>query len=516
VQGSFVDAYRRHGLRAVLRQHCPERVGGLDAALGRLPERASPTTWIAIWNGCLKDIGWLGRSAFSAVAPVWDRALSRFAELTPVSGSLSLASALDEFGAMVRSQRLWRPPTRRGVHLLRRLNRIGPGYSAAWVAGFSDQAWPEPPEPNPLVPWSVRVAHGMPGASPKVLLEQARAEFERLRTRVAELVLSCPARLDEQLQAPNPIFADWETAASAADTLGTTGRHDARRWETCIDPAPALGARRIRGGARTLDLQSVCPVRAFCEMRLGGRELEPVPHGIEPWMRGLLIHRVLERWYEPRQVGSTARQPADPSRLSEALDEAFAEFGATGPGSWQRQLHAERQRLERILARFIEQEGARPEFEVVGVEQRSTIVIADHELSCRIDRIDRDGGGRQILIDYKTGSQLRTGWFDRRLSDAQLPLYAQQTDRPVAAVAAVLLGDSRIDYRAAGCITDVVPGKTMLFDESGWAAQLGTWRRQLSELITEFAAGDVRFQPSDAALADGAYAAVTRLRERMR
>jgi hypothetical protein len=58
-----------------------------------------------------------------------------------------------------------------------------------------------------------------------------------------------------------------------------------------------------------------------------------------------------------------------------------------------------------------------------------------------------------------------------------------------------------------------LPGRQQSFEPEAWAAQVERWRTQLEELVTELAAGDVRIRLTSADLADGPYAALTRIRE---
>ena len=70
------------------------------------------------------------------------------------------------------------------------------------------------------------------------------------------------------------------------------------------------------------------------------------------------------------------------------------------------------------------QELLRPKFEVKHVEKKEAIIIKNLILNLRIDRIDTTPEGKNILIDYKTGSINSSSWFNYRIQDPQLPLYA--------------------------------------------------------------------------------------------
>jgi hypothetical protein len=77
----------------------------------------------------------------------------------------------------------------------------------------------------------------------------------------------------------------------------------------------------------------------------------------------------------------------------------------------------------------------------------------------------------------------------------------------------VALNDQGVCYRGTGSAAAALPGRQQAFEVAAWTAQLDRWRAQLEELVAEFDAGDVRIRLAAADLADGPYAALTRIRE---
>ena len=506
----FVASYGRYGLRAELLRRLPDTARRLDEVLARLPRRATPTGWAGIWQVCLRTLGWLGESAALGAAErdAWDRAFAGFAALTPVVGSLDLSAALGELERVLGAESIHAPQAASGVHLVSRIGQIGPGFSGAWISRFTDQSWPEPVPHNPLVPWPVQAAHAMPGASPAATLEASRAELARLFRRVPEAVFSCPERIADQPQVPNPWLRGWQRAPAgpSARTSGETrARIGARARETLPDPAPPFAGERIPGGPRTLDRQSACPAVAFCTARLGAEPLEAPARGLDARLRGLLLHRALEIAFDPHGSGDVRR------RLEPAVARALAELAPPGGAAWQAQLGAEKARALRLVTGLLELESGRAPFSVAAVERRTEIAIGGRRIRCRIDRIDRLAAGGELVIDYKTGSGAVRGWFDARLGDCQLPLYAQHREG-IAGIAAIRLGDDGVECDGAGRLDGALPGRVRVFGADEWNAQLARWREQLERLVDEFVRGDVRVRADGAALADadGAFAALTR------
>jgi probable DNA repair protein len=510
-QHGFLYAYRSLGLRAEIQGRLPDAAARLDAVLDRLPRRATLSHWVEIWQAALTTLGWRGMTDGLAepLADVWDRTLAGVAALTPLTPALDLPAALDELDRVITGQTVRQPPGLRGVHLLQRVAAIGPGFAGAWVTGMTEQGWPELPRPNPLVPWSLQLAHGMPAARPGAALATAMLELERLRRRVHELVLSCPVRVLDQPQVPHPRFGVWSATATgptptASRPTFVASRIGARARETASDPVPALRGRHIPGGARTLELQASCPLRAFGEARLGARALEPAQRGIDGRLRGVLLHRTLELLHRP------GMRPAADAALDDAVAAAAAELLRPGDACWQAQTGAERRRVRRLITDWLELETQRTAFETIAVERRTEIDIDGWTLGGRIDRIDRVAGGAELLLDYKTGSNPRHGWHDDRLADCQLPLYAQLAGPEVGAIVVAVLNDEGVRYRALGPLASGFPGKHEVLDARDWQARQARWREQLRQLITEFAAGDTRISGTGSDLERTLWAALAR------
>jgi exodeoxyribonuclease-5 len=331
----------------------------------------------------------------------------------------------------------------------------------------------------------------MPGANPSAALAATRDELDRLHKRVPEAVFSCPRRTSDRPLIPSPLIGGWAPATGSPAKFAASAaakRIGARTWHKRIDPAPPLHDDAIPGGTRTLDLQAISPAKAFCVARLRAEPLELPSRGIEPRLKGLLIHRALELLLEPGAEGEFE------SRLDAALTTAFRDLIPPGGSVWDAQVGAERIRIEQLLTQFSTIEASRDPFQTVAVEQRTAIGFDAYRLRCRIDRIDRidrlaDGG--EILIDYKTGRSIGAKWFDERLSECQLPIYAQAVPQ-VAGIAAIRLMGNAVEYRGAGRTGLSLPGKVQTFDDRDWESQLVRWRDQLKTLLEEFAAGDVR------------------------
>jgi probable DNA repair protein len=509
----FVGAYRETSLRDLVRRFAPLAGAALDAALEETAgiERATPSGWARAWQRSLTRLAWDGAHD-AATLQTWQVALDEFVRLTPIVGELAPADAVAKL-ERVLERSVSTPMPLRGIHLLADVDDVGPGYDAAWITGFTDAAWPEPARANPLLPRALQRAHGMPWSTPQDARARCARRLERLAGRVATLIASWPARVYDYETEPSPAIRDWEELR-LKESPARAFTSAAPQRETISDPAPPFEATELRGGVGVLRREARCPLRAFCQDRLGARPLERVGLGLSGRLRGIATHRALERLLEdlPEQAELRAKTAAVGAVVERALGEVF--------GDARRPLRAlfaiEAQRLAATLSSLLELDLRRGGFRVADIEEQRELTIAGRTLRVRIDRVDRLTDGSIAIIDYKTGERSTSAeWFRPRLRDVQVPLYAAHSAVPVgaAAIARVRAGQAAYSgYWTAGSFP-ARPSK--LPGDRDWSAQLAAWRMQIEQLVREFAAGDTRLFLDDLDDAQGAYAPLTRVQEQL-
>ncbi|MFI5321814.1 MAG: PD-(D/E)XK nuclease family protein, partial [Myxococcota bacterium] len=283
--------------------------------------------------------------------------------------------------------------------------------------------------------------------------------------------------------------------------------------ETVADDAPPFAGARVPGGTGTLGRQARCPLRAFCQDRLGARALEPLGFGVPARLRGIAAHRAAEALLGdlPAQTDLTNKTDAVAHSVERAVAKLFGR--ARAPLAALYELEAEQ--LMRVLAALLRAEALRAPFRVRAVEQRATVTVGALTFDVRIDRIDELADGTLAIVDYKTSERATSGdWFGPRLRDAQVPLYASQSTETVRAAVVARLTPAEARY--FGFWYDgAFPGRAAKGAHPDAAAQLALWRTQLAELAAELAAGDTRFFVADYEDAEGAYAPLTRVHEQL-
>jgi RecB family exonuclease len=512
-QLKFRAAYRC-GVRELLAERAPGSARTLTAALAAISgvPLATPSRWAHLAARFLGELGWQAPRT-GIVLTGWQSALDELAKLTPIVGEISLESALTELGRILQRTA---PPVLplHGVHVLDHVEDVGPGYDGVWVTGFTDNVWPEPPRGNPLLPLGLQRSRGMPYSSPRdAQLRSARA-LDRLVRRSRELVVSWPARVYDYETEPSPAIRDWQPltaetlgALTAAPAVPTAAR------ETLDDRAPPLAGTLVAGGAGALGRQARCPLRAFCQDRLGARALEPLGFGVPARLRGIAAHRAAEALFEdlPAHTALATKTASIPASIERALRRLFGSARAELAPLYD----LEAEQLERMLAALLREEARRAPFRVRAVEQRASTTVGPLTFDVRIDRVDELSDGTLAIIDYKTSPRATSAdWFGTRLRDAQVPLYASRSPETVRAAVVIRLSSADVRYLGFWP-SDSFPGRASKAADLDPAAQLMRWRAQLAELASELAAGDTRIFLDDYEDATGAYAPLTRVREQL-
>ena len=512
-QLTFTTAYKDCGLATTLEQRTPASAALLRRAfaVAGAPARATPSRWAHLWTRYLSELGWLTPPAGPRLLS-WQASLDELARLTPVLGEVSIDAALVELERILSNPAL-APLPLRGVHVLGRIDQVGPGYSAVWATGFTDAYWPEAPMGNPLLPRSSQRAHGMPRATPQDARDRSARNLERLARRVPELIVSWPARVYDYETEPSPAVRDWPPAAEEVAVLLMPAPHPTRLRTSVPDSAPPFRGTELPGGSGMLNRQARSPLFAFCRDRLRARELEPLGFGLSSRLRGIVVHRALEALLQnqPTQAELVATSLEQVARAAErTLRSVF--------GSAQRPLRAlfeiELDQLRAVLAAWLDSERSRAPFTVLAVEQKGAVQLGRWTLSVRVDRLDRLNDGGVAIVDFKTGDRATSAdWFGPRLRDAQVPLYAIQTAEPLGAAVVARVRPSGTSYSGVWPDGAFAGRATRL--AAGWPQQLEDWRAQLERLAQEFAAGDVRMFAAESESVGGAYAPLTRIAEQL-
>jgi RecB family exonuclease len=327
-------------------------------------------------------------------------------------------------------------------------------------------------------------AHG-PAADAPALLAQVGVEGE-LTWKLVERI-DAARRAEAASRAPGPL-----TNPAALESLAAV---------------PAYGGT-------TLEEFDLCSYRWFAGHELDPQLLDPLP---DPITQGGLMHEALDRLYRERPGGDPLPRPGTLTAWTARGRELVATIVA------ERELGdhpAERaivRRVERLLERFLAEEAER---ETGGFEpwllearfgehpdaERPVLDLGGWGLHGAVDRVDRDGAGRAVVLDYKLASQVTPREKFEERAKLQLPLYLLAVAEhwgaePVAALYHPLRGTSSRRPRGvvSAAVAEEVGGYGLysndVVEPEELEELLDDSRRRASEIVARMRDGDIRRDP---------------------
>ncbi len=204
------------------------------------------------------------------------------------------------------------------------------------------------------------------------------------------------------------------------------------------DHFTATFGRDYPWSASRLEAYRTCPFFFFVGKVLALEPREEPAEGIDAMQRGTLYHDVMERVYRAVEDPVDLEQllAALPDAAAAVLDEAPERLGFRATAWWAETRREMEEDVRRSLEALHEEE-LREDFVPIryeaafGLGAKPALVVSDPGKDDRfvlrglIDRVDRDGGGRVRIIDYKTAGPWQYGSGTLRGGEKiQLPLYA--------------------------------------------------------------------------------------------
>jgi probable DNA repair protein len=448
-------------------------------------------------------------------------AIAGFAALDRVAGRMRFADARERL-QRIAADTLFQPEAPEvPIQVLGILEAAGMEFDHLWVMGLTDEAWPIPARPNPLIPIALQRAAGVPESSGHSSLELDRRITQGWLEAAGEVVLSHALRVEDRGLVASPLIHEIpeskpeEIALPAYHGLRDTIRR-ARREERAPDSrAPTVPEHAASSGGTSLfGDQAACPFRAFALHRLDAEGLEAPPAGPDARDRGTLLHAMLAKvWTELKSkehLDAISDRDLD-VLLAAAADAAIGRLHWSRPDALAGRLaRLEKERLVRLARSWLEQEKRRPAFEVVEIEKKRAVSLGGVTVNAKLDRLDRltantKVGAVHATLDYKTGEAKVGGWLGARPDEPQLPLYAVTSGTDVAAVAFACVRTGEMKFKGISREKGLIPDVGTLSEQlskaakayRSWDELLSGWRRELEGLGREFASGEARVDPKD-------------------
>ena len=474
------------------------------------PVRRRPGAWAEAFGACLAAWGWpggmeLGSSEFQAAMSFRER-LRVLSRLDQVAPALTVDECLQEL-ARLAGETFQSERGEPAIFVLDALEDPGVHLGRLWVAGLSAAAWPRPASVDPLLPIEAQRNLGMPGVTAEDCVAEAQAVIERWRFQCRELVLSWPRRENDTDVDGSPLVP---AMARPLPPRSPVPRRDQLVYAASVleplgaDLAPPRQPGVVPGGARLLELQSQCPFRAFAELRLGATPLPEPQAGIDRRIRGIIVHRALQRfWSETGSRSELIRLGAGVRslRIAGCVDEAL---GAALPaGTSERARRLERDWQLRAIENMLALECDRPDFVVAEAERSLEGGLGGLVLRLQVDRVDRVGDAL-LVIDYKTGKMSPSQWRGARMDAPQLPLYAVLHPGRPAGIAVAVVAADRARFHGVASRADFIDGLQDAGDFKltenrergfGWRQITEHWWAWLDALARSHAEGRAEVDP---------------------
>ena len=406
-----------------------------QAYLAEHNQSYSPTQWVPHLRQLLSLLGFPGEASLDSHAyqtmQAFDQRLGQFSRLAPIFKNMSLSQLMVILGRFMH-ETLFQPQRDAAARLdvLGLLEAEGGRWDAIWVLGVTDDVLPAVPNPNPFIPYEVLHQAQAPRSTPERELQWARNMVQALKEATPTLIFSHASQNNGQLLRPSPLIVDIEAQSQPAqDPLVEDNVAPAPMEQLPDNQGPAVALdERVYGGTGLLDKQARNPLWAFVEHRLHAKALVNYnDSGVLRMWRGSFLHYALELFWANITPATGAQLKQDWAQakaqqwLQQALQSAAEKHLYALPKAIS---HLELKRGHQVLTRWLELDMQRPDFELVGIEQKHQLLGLATDM--RIDRVDQLADGQFVLIDYKTGSTNASykNWLRARPIDLQLPIYA--------------------------------------------------------------------------------------------
>lgn len=476
--------------------------------------------WAKHFIELLKLLGWPGERSLNSqeyqITQRWLNLLLEFSNLDSILEPQHFSQAIEHLSQLT-AKTIFQPQSPEApIQILGVLEAAELPFEHLWVMSLDDSNWPATPKPNPLIPQRLQKTLNMPHATTERELLYSETLIKQLKTSASEnVIFSYPENNEDIPLRPSSLLHSVESItidelalsdfSSSAKTIFAT-----QQLETFTDETapPIEDNENIRGGTHIFKQQAACPFKAFAELRLHARFIDPPILGLRPIDRGNIMHKALELIWQSIKNSTTLKSLSE-NELKDIVHRSAAQAikhvlkPLDNEEANTRYLLLELQRLEKILLDWLLLESQRPDFEVAFQEHEIQTQIGNIPITLRVDRIDQLADGSQLIIDYKTGKNNEIKyWFGERLDEPQLPLYCLLSGDTISGISfgqlhpddMTLKGISKknIDIKSIKTLPEIKHATS-----TSWDQQLQEWKTVLENLSNDFLRGVAHVDPKD-------------------
>lgn len=460
-----------------------------------------PSYWCSQFKTCLEKLGFPGGDTLNSeeyqTLAKWHETLETFRRFDSHLRQINYKEALNWFEWLLSHTLFQAESKQEEIQVLGLLESLGLQFDAIWIMGLTEHTFPKQTNPSPFIPHYLQKQEEMPHSSVAREYQYAETVLNRLTQSAETVVLSTYQKDADQAIEPSSLIKHYPLVAPPIKSRPKLTPLDNYTADYKITP---IKLKQSKGGTFLLKEQAQCPFRAYARFRLQLNEPRNATEGLDELDRGILIHEVLEYFWRDIKTQAAMLALSDDKRntllkkaIESALDTQVKKHPLTLTNAFK---SLEIKRLTDILKRWLTLEAQRPPFEVAQLESKQTLRIGELEITMRADRIDTLASGEKMIIDYKTGSPSVSSWFQDRIDEPQLPLYAL-TDDSITALSFASLKSQDMKFKGLSESDIEIKGikACRKIEDTSFNALREAWREKLSALVEEYSQGHIQPTP---------------------
>ena len=366
------------------------------------------------------------------------------------------------------------------IHILGALEAEGLYFDYAWVSSMTSNFIPGKIKMPLFIPQKTSIEYELPNSNFLLVTEDAKVTLQALNNLSPETTYSYAKLMQNREELPSP-YIDFK------DYLEGSFIKTSSRELIYIDDykAPKIKELTIKKGVKTLQNQMSCAFRGFAA-RLDIDDFEAPHIGLSRLQQGNLIHKILETFFNEIKSGASLLSLTE-LELDNLIEKHTESATLSLPKS-NFKLN-EKIRLVKIIRQHIDLEKQRSDFEVIKTESTSEVDINGLKFSTRIDRMDRLANGDSLIIDYKTGKDVKVSQMTGDpIDQAQLPIYA--VTNSVDGVAFATINSNDCQFKAITKNKSELPlTKQAINRMPEWDKQITEWTSILNSASEQFQNG---------------------------
>ena len=366
------------------------------------------------------------------------------------------------------------------IHILGALEAEGLYFDHAWVSSMTSNFIPGKIKMPLFIPQKTSIEYKLPNSNFLLVTEDAKVTLKALNNLSPETTYSYAKLMQNREELPSP-YIDFK------DYLEVSFIKNSSRELIYIDDykAPKIQELTIKKGVKTLQNQMSCAFRGFAA-RLDIDDFEAPHIGLSRLQQGNLIHKILETFFNEIKSGASLLKLTELEL--DNLIEKHTESATQNLPKSNFKLN-EKIRLVKIIRQHIDLEKQRSDFEVIKTESTSEVNINGLKFSTRIDRMDRLANGDSLIIDYKTGKDVKVSQMTGDpIDQAQLPIYA--VTNSVDGVAFATINSNDCQFKAITKNKSELPlTKQAINRMPEWDKQITEWTSILNSASEQFQNG---------------------------